>query len=178
MREMFTSPKRPFYQSTSMMPLDVIAEEAYYKFAEGFFSAKGRHIDREVFHVLYERFDGITWYLQAVLWEFYADDANIGDVGQLDTVISRRVKACEYDQQRVLTILPPGARRLLRAIAAEHKVKEPQSGSFVAKHGLRAASSVKTSLDMLVEKELVYPTSDGYVVYDRLMAEYLRSIAK
>ena len=57
-------------------------------------------------------------------------------------------------------------------------MKEPQSGSFVAKHGLRAASSVKTSLDMLIEKELVYSMPDGYVVYDRLMAEYLRRLGK
>ena len=178
MREMFTSPKRPFYQSTFMMPLDVIEEGAYYKFANGFFSEKGRRISKEIFHELYTRFDGITWYLQAMLWEFYADDADITDIDQLDAVISRRVKACEYDQQRVMTILPPGARRLLRAIAAERKVKEPQSGSFVAKYGLRAASSVKTSLDMLVEKELVYPTPDGYVIYDRLMAEYLRCLGK
>ena len=96
-------------------------------------------------------------------------------IEQLDAVIARRVKTCEYDQQRVLSILPQGARRLLRAIARERKVKEPQAGSFIAKHGLRAASSVKTSLDMLVEKELVYPSPDGYVIYDRLMAEYLRS---
>ena len=141
-------------------------------------SAKGRRISKEVFHELYTRFDGITWYLQAMLWEFYADDADITDLDQLDAVVSRRVRACEYDQQRVMTILPAGARRLLRAIAAERKVKEPQSGSFVAKYGLRAASSVKTSLDMLVEKELVYPTPDGYVVYDRLMAEYLRCLGK
>ena len=178
MREMFTSPKRPFYQSTAMMPLDVISEDAYYTFAEGFFSAKGRHVDRDIFHELYMRFDGITWYIQVMLWEFYADDADIGTIKQLDAVIARRVKACEYDQQRVLSILPQGARRLLRAIAKERKVKEPQAGSFIAKHGLRAASSVKTSLDMLIEKELVYPSSDGYVVYDRLMAEYLRSITK
>ena len=178
MREMFTSPKRPFFQSTLMMPLDVIAEDAYYKFACGFFSAKGRHIDRDVFHELYARFDGITWYVQAMLWEFYADDVDINSIGQLETVIARRVKSCEYDQQRILTILPPGARRLLRAIAEERKVTEPQSGKFIAKHGLRAASSVKTSLTMLVDKELVYPASNGYVIYDRLMAEYLRTLAK
>ena len=178
MREMFTSPRHPFYQSTSMMPLDVIAEDAYYKFANGFFKANGHFIDRGVFHELYSRFDGITWYVQVMLWEFYADDVDIAEIEQLDAVVSRRVKSCEYDQQRIMSILPGGARRLLRAIAAERRVKEPQSGAFVAKYGLRAASSVKTSLDMLVKKELVYPTPDGYVVYDRLMAEYLRSIAR
>ena len=178
MHAMFTSPKRPFYQSTYMMPLDVIPEEPYYKFADGFFSEKGHGVKREVFHELYSRFDGITWYIQAILWEFYASDEDIHDMAQLDAVVAKRVKSCEYDQQRVMEILPAGARRLLRAIAAERKVKAPQSGAFVARHGLRAASSVKTSLKMLVEKELVYPAPDGYVVYDRFLAEYLRKSAQ
>ena len=178
MREMFTSPRRPFYQSTYMMPLDVIPKEPYYKFAAKFFEKNGHRIARDVFHELYVRFDGITWYLQAILWDFYASGEDILDMGQLDAVVAKRVKSCEYDQQRVMEILPAGARRLLRAIAAERKVKEPQSGAFVAKHGLRAASSVKTSLKMLVDKELVYPAADGYVVYDRLLAEYLRNSAK
>lgn len=174
MREMFTSPKRPFYQSTEMMPLDVIPEEPYYAFASKFFQAAGRRLDRDVFSALYRRFDGITWYVQALLWDFYASGEDVTDPGQLDEAVRQRVAANEYDQQRLLDILPDGARRLLRAVAAEGCVKSPQSGAFVARHGLRAASSVKTSLKMLVEKELLYPGRDGYVVYDRLLAEYLR----
>ena len=174
MREMFTSPKRPFYQSTYMMPLDVIPEDAYYKFASAFFAKKGLALERSVFHALYTRFDGITWYVQAMLWEFYASGEDVRDMEQLDAAVARRVRSCEYDQQRIMEILPDGARRLLRAVAIERKVKSPQAGAFISKHGLRAASSVKTSLKMLVEKELIYPSSDGYVVYDRLLAEYLR----
>ncbi len=41
---------------------------------------------------------------------------------------------------------------------------------------VRAASSVKTSLDMLLDKELLYRADDGYVVYDKLLAEYLRTM--
>ena len=47
---------------------------------------------------------------------------------------------------------------------------------FIMKYGLRAASSVKTSLKMLLDKELVYRGSEGYVIYDRFFAEYLRSL--
>ena len=36
MAEMFLSPKRPFYHSTENVSIDVIDEEIYYKFAEGF----------------------------------------------------------------------------------------------------------------------------------------------
>ena len=176
MREMFTSPKRPFYQSTKMMPLGVIPETPYFDFAERFFREAGRRLDRIVFSALYRRFEGITWYVQALLWDFYASGDDIVEAEQLDEFVHQRVAANEYDQQRLLEILPPGARRLLRAIAAEGRVKAPQSGAFVSKYGLRAASSVRTSLEMLVDKELVYPGQDGYVVYDRLFAEWLRGL--
>ena len=174
MRDMFTSPKRPFYQSTLMMPLDVIPEDAYYDFAERFFKDAGRKLERTVFHSLYDRFEGITWYVQALLWNLYAEGGDVNDIRQVDEAVHRRILANEYDQQRVLELLPDGARRLVKAIAAERIVKSPQSGEFIAKYGLRAASSVKTSLDALIDKEIVYPGRDGYVVYDRFLAEYLR----
>ena len=174
MRDMFTSPKRPFYQSSLMMPIDVISEGSYYDFAVRFFKKAGRKLDREVFSALYHRFDGITWYVQTLLWDFYASGEDITSVGQLDEAVRQRVLSNEYDQQRVMEILPDGARRLMRAIAAERVVASPQASDFISKYGLRAASSVKTSLDMLVGKELVYRGGNGYVVYDRLLAEYLR----
>ena len=177
MRDMFTSPKRPFYQSTLMMPLETIPEEPYYTFAERFFSEAGRVLDREVFHTLYTRFEGITWYLQALLWDFYAAGGDVLEVQQLDEAVKQRILANEYDQQRVLELLPDGARRLVNAIAREGVVKSPQAGKFIERHSLRAASSVKTSLDMLVDKEILYHGQNGYVVYDRFLAEYLRSAA-
>ena len=176
MREMFTSPKRPFYQSSLMMPLGVIAEDSYYGFADAFFKKAGRRLDRDVFKELYRRFDGVTWYMQAILWDLYASGEDVTDVKQLNEAVMLRVQSNEYDQQRILEILPDGARRLLRAVAKERMVKAPQSADFIAKHGLRAASSVKTSLDMLVDKELLYRGDDGYIVYDRFLAEYLRGI--
>ena len=174
MRDMFTSPKRPFYQSTLMMPLDVIGEKPYYDFAQHFFANAGRRLDKQVFHELYSRFDGITWYLQALLWDLYASGDDVTDVRQVEESIRQRVMANEYDEQRVLELLPDGARRLVKAVALEHCVTAPQSGAFIAKHNLRAASSVKTSLNMLVDKEILYPGREGYVVYDRLFAEFLR----
>ncbi len=174
MREMFTSPKRPFYQSTTLMPLDAIAEEPYFKFAQKFFTDAHRRLSHEVFDAIYRRFDGITWYVQALLWDFYARGGDAVKVADVDELVAARVAANEYESQRVLTLLPNGARRLLKAIAHEGVVKEPQAGAFIAAHGLRAASSVRVSLKTLVDAELVYPGSDGYRVYDRLMGEYLK----
>ena len=42
---------------------------------------------------------------------------------------------------------------------------------FIAKHKLKAASSVSSSLKTLIERELVYETDNGYIIYDRFMGE-------
>lgn len=175
MRDIFTSPQRPFYQSTLMMPLDAIPEDSYYEFAARFFTRAGFRLDRSVFHALYSRFDGITWYVQVILWDLYASRTDITSESQVTNAIRERVMANEYDRQMVLELLPDGARRLVRAIAREGIVRSPQSGDFITKYGLRAASSVKTSLQMLMQNEVLYHDSGGYVVYDRFFAEYLRS---
>ena len=56
----------------------------------------------------------------------------------------------------------------------EGKVKKPLAGNFIFRHGLRAASSVSSALKSLVENEIVYKSPEGYMVYDRFMAEWLR----
>ena len=51
-----------------MMQLVVIAEAPYCDFAVGFLKKAGRRLDRGVFGELCRRFDGVTWYMQAILW--------------------------------------------------------------------------------------------------------------
>lgn len=174
MRDIFTSPQRPFYQSTMMLPLDVIPEDSYYEFAAKFFTEAGFKLDRSVFQSLYSRFSGITWYMQAILWDLYVAGTDVVNESQIDSAVLERVQANEYDSQMIVELLPDGAQRLVKAVAKEGIVKSPQAGDFISKYGLRAASSVKTSLKMLLENEILYQDKDGYVVYDRFLAEYLR----
>lgn len=63
--------------------------------------------------------------------------------------------------------------RLLKAIAAEGVVKEPNAGEFVAKYAFKSASSVNAALKSLKDADLVDRTEAGYVVYDRLFALWL-----
>ena len=41
------------------------------------------------------------------------------------------------------------------------------------RQGLKTPSSVNAALNSLVEKELVYKSADGYMVYDRFMGMWL-----
>lgn len=81
--------------------------------------------------------------------------------------------ANEYDRQMILELLPDGARRLIKAVAGEGIVKSPQAGNFISKYGLRAASSVKTSLQMLFR---IYLTAKK--IYPQICSDLHKSICE
>jgi hypothetical protein len=66
--------------------------------------------------------------------------------------------------------------KLLKGIAKAGLVASPQSSEFIRRYGLPSASSVKTALDVLLDKELVYHQPSGYVVYDRFLALWLKQL--
>ena len=44
---------------------------------------------------------------------------------------------------------------------------------FILRYSLPNASSVKSALEVLTKKDLVYHTSEGYIIYDRFMGLWL-----
>jgi len=174
MAEMFHSPKRPFFNSTASLPLDVIDRTAYYRFAAGLFRKAGRILPEPTFAWLYDRFDGITWYVQAVLKELYASGAARPTERDAADAVLRLIRENGQTFAFMLSRCSPGACELLRAVATERVVAEPMSAAFCRKYALRAASSVKFALASLEKDEFLYRRDDGYVVYDRLFAEWLR----
>lgn len=176
MYEMFGSPKRPFYQSTATMSLQPIHEEIYYDFAARFFAEKKGGIDKEVFQRLYEQFDGYTWYLQSVLNRLYDREKNVNDYGLVsDAILS--ILADKADQyETFLMFLTDNQRRLLTAVAKENKVVQPQANDFIQKYELPGSSSIKKALDVLSEKDIIYHSPEGYMVYDRFFDLWLKRI--
>ncbi len=58
-------------------------------------------------------------------------------------------------------------------IAKEGTVREIQSKKFISAHGLGAASTVKTAVSSLVEKELLLDDRMEYQLYDRFFGLWL-----
>jgi hypothetical protein len=54
-------------------------------------------------------------------------------------------------------------------------VKQPQGVEFIRNYNL-PSSSIKSALEVLVEKELVYQTLEGYIVYDRFFSIWLKRL--
>ena len=50
------------------------------------------------------------------------------------------------------------------------------SADFLSSNGLRGASTVRAALKDLAGKDIAYKSDSGWIVYDRLFAEYLRTL--
>lgn len=173
MQEMFTSSKKPFYQSTQLLTIDTIDRKEYATFAMERFSKQHTQLPQEIFEAIYAKFDGHTWYVQNLLNRLYGYNQDV-DLELVTYATEQIIAEQSYSYAGLLKAYSAGNVRLLKAIACEGCVKEVLSGEFISKHKLRAASSVSSSLKKLVDHELVYQTTDGYIIYDRFMGEWLR----
>ena len=177
MNEMFTSAARPFFQSTQIMDIGPIAEYEYHEFAEAFFCKRGLTLAKECFTYLYQSFDGITWYIQAVLNRLWEKEASVTDTTQIDEAVNELVLEREYIYADLLKSQNRTAAKLLQAIAQEKLVKSPTASEFIVKHQLNAPSSVATALKALLDNELLYKDTQGIRVYDYLFSCWLRRLA-
>ena len=176
MSEMFGSAKRPFYQSTEILSLGPIDPAEYEKFARAHFAARGKRVSAKVFHSLYDRFDGITWYVQAVLnkvWEF---GGGLTSAAQIDEAVDSLVESNAMMFHDLLRSQNEASGALLKAVAGEGCVASPTAGTFLSKYGFTSHSTVRSALKNLVDGDLLYQTDHGYVVYDRLFGIWLSRI--
>ncbi len=176
MEEMFCAPNRPFFQSTQLMNLEPLKEETYYEFAKKFFEAKKGSLSQDVFHDIYQRFDGYTWYLQAILNRLYEQGKKVETNQQAVEAILFHVNTLAPHYQMLVSFLTDNQFSLLKAIAHADVVEQPLGNEFIKRFDLPSASSVKSALKILVDKDLVYQSAKGYIVYDRFLGLWLKRL--
>jgi len=172
MHDMFMSAKRPFYASTQTLSIDRINKEKYFRFAAAFLNLQNKKIAEETFSYIYDEFHGHTWYIQVILNRLYSYSEK-PDISLVNHVISEILAESTYTYESLLSAYTASNIQLLKAVAKEKCVKEINAGDFIARNKLKAASSVNSSLKKLIDKELLYKTSQGYIVYDRFMSMWL-----
>jgi predicted transcriptional regulator len=176
MAQIFNSPNRPFYQSTTGMSLYPLHEEIYYDFARHFFEARKGSLSKEIFHAIYTRFNGITANIQQILNRLYEQDKTVSEERQVTEAIQHIVNRSSMQYEGLVLFLTDNQLSLLKAIAKADCVKSPQSNEFIKTYELPSASSVKTALTVLVDKDLVYHDARGYTVYDRFFDLWLKQL--
>ncbi|MDR2556366.1 MAG: ATP-binding protein [Bacteroidales bacterium] len=176
MSEIFLSAKRPFYQSTQIMSLSTIDRNKYFQFTQKHFKKNNFSITGKCFDYIYSTFEGHTWYIQAILNRLYEYRQDINSIDIIFKAIYELIRENESGFQRLLDAYSDVQIKLLRAVAKERIVEQITAGDFIAKYELTNPSSVSRALKKLLEKELIYKSDKGYIVYDRFFALWLSMI--
>jgi len=174
MSDIFLSPERPLYQGAQMVTIKEIDESVYYAFANSHFLMRKQSLQESVFHYLYEKVEGQTWYIQAILNRIYSN--MFGDITEQDVnvAIQELIDEEEVAFENYYAGLTANQVALLSAIACERQVKSPMAQAFIAKYRLPALSSIKIALESLVDSQFIYQYKGFYVVYDRFFSMWLR----
>ena len=168
MGNMFTSPARPFYQSVTIFGLEKIPEDKYAAFCRHHFEKGGKVLDKEVVPALYDRFEGITYYLQRVMNQLFQNTPAGGScsTGDIEKAVQDIIGISSPIYEDLLYQLPEKQSQVLIAIGKEGKATNLTSGKFCKKYGLQSPSSVKSAVPALIEKGLLTRERDYYLVYD------------
>lgn len=172
MQAIFADGKRPFFQATEPLYLGPIPDKAYTAFIQHHFKAARKRIDVGVIS------EGLAWcrthtyYVQYLFNRLYSLGKVVGreDLLRMKSSILKE-RAPEYMTLRRL--LSPNQAALLTAIAQEGAVETPTSMDFVIRHGLSALSTVRQSLGVLLDKELLHQSPEGYRVTDVFFGHWL-----
>lgn len=176
MGNMFLTASRPFYQSVSMMHLESIPLDEYIAFARMHFERCGKGIEENTVRDIYQRFEGVTWYIQKVLNTLFdmTPEQGVCGVEMVPEAIRLIVDSFRYTYSEILFRLPEKQKELLIAITKEGKAKAITSGAFIKKYKLASASSVQSALKGLLEKEFVTQEMGICQIYDRFLGIWLR----
>ena len=176
MGEMFISPARPFYQSVSILHLAAIDKQKYIEFARHHFRMAQKDIDEEVVASLYDRFEGITWYLQKILNILFAvtPPGEVCNKEMIEQAVHFILDSYSFTYSELLYQLPEKQKELLIAICKEGKATALTSGKFIHKYSLPSSSSVQSALKGLLEKDFVTKEGVFYMVYDRFFSLWLK----
>lgn len=169
MAEMFTSPARPFYQSVTLMNLHPINVEKYKEFAKEKFEERGKSLDTSVVDILFDRFRGVTSYIQRVMNVLFLKTPPHGACtpDMVDDAIDYNLSMASDTYETLLRQMPEKQRNVFLAITAEGEARNVKSGAFAKKYRLPSPSSVNSAIKGLLEKDFITQQDDAYVVYDK-----------
>ena len=178
MGQMFTSPARPFYQSVSIYNLPLLPEDKYSEFCFQLFEQWDKHLDDDVPHIVYERFDGVTYYMQRIMNELFSLTPlnNTCVAESIDQALDNIILNSAPTYEDLMYQLPEKQSIVLRAIARDGRAQNLTSGKFIKRHGLLSASSVKSAIPALLDRGLITWDFGTYQLYDKFFEIWLQRI--
>ncbi len=162
---MFNDNKKPFYTLASNYELEPIDKEVFYDYISRRLKYKSIKIQYELFEYIYDFCDGETRIIQKIFYEIFEqyNDIDIDD-NIFNTVIEKlnlqndsvyKLLCDNLTQNQIITlkIISQNKTELLsREISNNYNISQ---------------QSIKSALNSLLKKELVYKQNGNYIVYDK-----------
>lgn len=164
--------------SARNIQLDAIPFEAYRDFVDYHFRQSGKIIEEDGIRLVYDRFLGVTLYLQRMM----KDAFNVTPQGEtcdrltIERLIADYIQECDPRLREQLAFVTESQKELLYAVSEEgYTVKSITSASFIKRHRLKSSSAVQAAAKKLLEYDLLTRRDGTYSVADPLMALWLKS---
>ncbi len=173
----FNDSKRPFYSSTLPIYLNPIKKDEYESFIAELFRKYKKVIDQESIDFILEWTHRHTYYTQALCNKVFAlsgKKISIKNVQEAALTILLEYEPIFFQYRSLLT---SSQWDLLVAIAKKDTVEQPTSFEFISTYKLSSPSTVKRSLDALLQKEMVLQLMEDdqkyYRIYDVFLGRWM-----
>ena len=180
MTDMFSNAKKPFYESTTFVPLGKLDIETYKTFIIKLFREGGKIIGPKETERMIEWTRDHTFYTQTLCNEVFfrsAGSVSETDILEAESAIIAANRDRFLELQRLLT---NSQWRLLSAIAREGHIEHPTAASFIQKYRLGSGASVSKNIKSLIDKELILVENNtsgtSYFVYNVFLSRYLERV--
>lgn len=175
--DIFSSPNRPFFNSTEIMEIGPIQSDVYKTFIQASFQQAGKTIDDEALNLIEEYTFMHTFYVQSLCNRLYGSGVRKVTKAGLENVYRQVLIENEPVYASYKNLLTSFQFRLLRAIARERGAVGLTSKEFLENNDLGAASSVNTAMKSLKEKDFIFQKDDTYFLIDKFLEGWLKYIA-
>ncbi|MCX6233180.1 MAG: ATP-binding protein [Bacteroidetes bacterium] len=173
LKDMFFSAKRPFYQSTEVIVLDKINRNIYADHISALFSQFNKKIDTEAVNHLLDFSEVYTYYTQVICNQAFYKTDDVLDLEQAMLITESYLENRKSDFHSLFNLLPENQKRVAIAIANKGTVSSPTGIDFLLYYKLPSVSSTLQAVNTLINKEILYRTPDGYVIYDVFFRRFL-----
>lgn len=178
--EMFSDGTRPFFASTQFLYLKEIERKTYINFIRSIFKSFRLNIEEDALNLVVDFSRLHTFYTQSVCNRVFATRIKIiaqEDVRQICRSFISEQEPLFFQYRNLLT---PIQWNLLKAVAKEEKVYQPNSKDFIEKHKLGIPANIQRAMESLLNKEMIYKGNDStgayYTVYDVFLSRWMEKL--
>lgn len=173
LHHMFYSAKQAFYQSSESLVVGKISEEKYSEFIRDNFRKFKKRISDEAIEHLLSFTDRYTYYTQVICNQAFYKTNKYLELEEAVVMTKNYMETRKVDYSSILRLLSDNQKKVIIAIAKEGVVTKPTAIDFLMKNRLPSGSSTLQALNSLRDKEMIYKSEEGYVVYDVFFRRFL-----